>query len=147
MGSPPHPDPRGRGRAGADAAVADVVGNILMLAVTILLVSALALALTTWPVPDNPVSADLTVRETGGVVVRHVGGEPVPVDGPYFFVEAGGDRERRPLADFASDVSAGSPSLWELGEEVCLHCQTSDPIDAVTLVAADRVILDWVRAS
>jgi hypothetical protein len=143
--TPASPHRPGPGSGPEDRAVTDVVGNILMIGVTVTLASALAYSLSTIATPDNPVSADLVVQDNADLNVSHRGGESIHVDGPTFIVETGGTEERHPLEDFSDDVSGGSSSLWEIGEEVCLSCNIGGTIDAVNFVAGNEVILEWER--
>lgn len=128
-----------------DGAVSDIVGNILMVGVTVLLAGALALSLSAATAPADPVSADLVVVDGPDLEVRHAGGEPVPVDGPRFVLTVDGAEEVHPLSEFSGDVSGGSENAWEIGERVCLSCQVGGNIEAVVFVAAEQVILDWER--
>lgn len=145
------PDPvetagcRGRSRSLPDEAASEVVGDILMIAVSVLLASALAYSLASVAAPGDPVSADLVVEDGAELQVRHAGGESIPVDGPTFVLLVDGDEERHPLSEFSDDVSAGNPSLWEIGERVCLSCQVGGTVETLTFVAEERVILDWER--
>lgn len=135
---------------GDDRGVSDVVGNILMVGITVGLAAALAGALVFVPTPGDPVSADLVVSATGDtVLVRHVGGEPVAVDDGRFRIDTADDAITRPLSDYADHVSDGRADRWELGETVCLSCETppTDRIDGIAFVAGGEVILSWTRGA
>lgn len=145
------PDPaetagcRGRSQCLPDEAASEIVGNVLMIAVSVLLASALGYSLASVAAPGDPVSAEFVVEDGAELQIRHAGGEGVPVDGPTFVLLVDGDEERHPLSDFSDDVSAGNPGFWEIGERVCLSCQVGGTIETVTFVAEERVILDWER--
>lgn len=128
-----------------DGAVTEIIGNILMIGVTVLLATALAYSLTSMSAATDRVHADLVVEDGADLEVRHAGGEAVPVDGPRFVLTVDGSEQRHPLSDFSSDVSGGSSSLWEIGERVCLSCRVGGTIETITFVAAEQVILDWDR--
>lgn len=128
-----------------DRAASEIIGNILMIGVTVLLASALAYSLSSATAPPDPASADLVVEDGPDLEVRHAGGEAVPVDGPRFVLVVDGSEDERPLSDFSADVSGGSPNLWEIGERVCLSCQVGGTIEEVRFVASEQVILDWER--
>lgn len=131
------------------AAVSDVIGNVLMVAVTVGLAAALAGALAFVPTPGDPVSADLVVTASGDeVVVHHVGGEPVPVDDGRFRIDNATGSISRPLSDYADHVDDGRADEWELGESVCLSCEDPPPdrIEGTAFVARGEVILSWVRS-
>lgn len=130
------------------AAVSDVVGNILMVGVTVGLAAALAGALAFVPTPGDPVSADLVATATGDeVLVHHVGGEPVPLDDGRFRIDSDDGSIERPLSDYAAHVSDGRADRWELGETVCLSCEEppTGRIDGTAFVARGEVILSWTR--
>lgn len=135
------------GRRGPrDAAASEIVGNILMIAVTVLLAAGLAFSLASGGTPTDPVSSNLVVEDQAELRVRHAGGEAIPVEGPVFFLVVGGTEERRPLTEFSADVSGGDADRWEIGEEVCVSCQVAGTIDVVTFVAQERTLLDWERS-
>lgn len=120
-----------------------------MVGVTVGLAAALAGALAFVPTPGDPVSADLVVSQMGErVVVRHVGGEPVPVDDGRFRIDNATGSVERPLSEYADHVSDGRADRWELGETVCLSCESppTGRIEGMAFVARGEVILSWTRS-
>lgn len=136
-----------RAPAVPDAAASEVVGNVLMIGITVLLAASLAYSLSSTTGPGDQVHADLSVEQGTELNARHVGGEAVPVDGSAFILTYEDDEERIPLADFPGDVDESNPDRWELDERVCISCQASDTVQALTFVTDDRVVLDWHRTA
>lgn len=135
---------------GDEDGVSEVIGNVMMIGITVGLVVALLVLVVTFSPPSDPLSADLKVVTSGSDVdVRHVAGEPVRRAEGTFLMEVDGRNEARELDDpaFDPDLSPGDPDAWEIGESVCLSCLfPGETIDRVTFVARNEVLMEWERA-
>lgn len=136
-----------RGPRVPDAAASEIVGNVLMIGITVLLAASLAYSLSSTPGPSDQVHAEISVEQGTELHARHVGGEDVVVESSAFILTYDDGEERIPLAQFPGDVDGSHPEHWELDEHVCLSCQASDTVQALTFVTEDRVVLDWQRPS
>lgn len=126
-----------------DGGASEVVGNVLMIAVTVTLAATLAYSLASATAPSDPVTADVAIDDRSGVHAEHAGGETIPVEGSSFVLVYEDGDERIPLEAFPGDVSEGEPDAWELGEEVCVSCEASDEIQSLTFVTQGTVLQDW----
>lgn len=114
---------------GDDAAVSEVVGTLLLVAISIVLFSGLSVVvyqqMQTSPVPAN---VDLRLEVDGDwTTMTHVWGESLPVDEVRLLIEVGGTRgqydlDEAPLADHLDHVPSGSVEQWDLGETLWLRC-------------------------
>ncbi len=83
-----------------DDAVADVLGNILMVAITVTMMVGLSMLVLSFDGPPDKIHADFRVDLTPGgsfwgdgneeIHIRHIGGEPVPTDGTRIIIAVNG---------------------------------------------------------
>ncbi len=137
-----------------DGAVSDVISNILMVAITVLLIGSLALSI---PLvlgdPGEALNADLRASNTGtSMRVAHVGGEHVDEGQMRISVTRDGSTTTEPLSAFAGCVTGGdglSDGLWSVGETLdvtCRYAGQNTTISAVILVGYDAIQVDWSGA-
>lgn len=128
-----------------DAAASDIVGNILMVALTVVGMAGVGAAVYALPGPDDPVHADLAVVGHRDVLkVRHLGGESFPVASASILLTVDGSRQDVPLGSF------GLGETWQLGETVCLVGPTGCPttwngqtVTELRVVVDRRILSEW----
>lgn len=127
----------------SDRAVASVMGTVLTTAIVVGLVSVVAFVMLNQPRPVDPISASVEPQVVPlALLMHHSGGEPIPAGEGRFQLTVDGEIRNVPLTDHLGDISAGNPSHWEIGEEVCISCPTFDAhITEVVVIARDRVLL------
>lgn len=146
------PRSAGGGLALDDRAVADVVGNFLLIGITVAMMAVLAFFVVSQPPPDNPVSADLKVAGNGTQLkIHHKWGEAVPVGQARLLIELDdGTTEVRELShqDFAEYVDSGRGGIdadfWQIGETICVSCEyVGQTIRRVAVASGNALLLDW----
>lgn len=129
-----------------DRAVSEVLGNILMVAITVAMVAVLAFMLASQPVPNDPGNVDLVARSNAtDVVIQHRGGESIALDRGHLRVTDDGGVSAFPLTDRASDFAGGDPDAWDIGETLCASCTVTDrsTVTRVAIILDGRVIATW----
>ena len=128
-----------RDRAGA----AEIVGDILLVAMSVIMVSALALQLSTVQDPADSVRADLVASYDGGnVTILHMGGEALRNESTRFQLFTDDTYTRH-----ANITDGKAGTTWEVGENWTLEFHTT-PAQRVKIQVIDtknsQVILDQV---
>lgn len=124
--------------------VSEVIGTIMMVGVTVTLMAALSLLVLTWPLLEDPISANLRVERGADVDLVHGGGEEIPKGDADIIVTHDGQTTRLPLAAFSAEFAAGDPDLWEVGERLCISCRfAGQTIDRIVVAGPSDVILTW----
>ncbi len=116
-----------------DDAVSEVVGTILLVAISVMLFAGLSMVvwqqMQTSPAPAN---ADLRLDVEGEwVSLTHVWGESLPVSDTRLMLTIDGTRgdyplDEPPLAGHLDHVSSGSPTHWDLGETLWIGCPAGE---------------------
>lgn len=110
----------------------DVVGQFLLIGISVGMVATLSIFIASQPAPNDPVSTDLAVADSGGdLILEHKWGEAIELAQGRLIVEERDDGFREwPLDDQEildnSDVDEGDETLWEIGERVCVACLYDD---------------------
>lgn len=100
-----------------DRAVSEVLGNILMVGITVAMVAVLAFMLATQPAPNDPGNVDLVARSNAThVVFQHRGGESIALEDGHLRVTDDGTVSTFPLTDLASEFAGNDPDAWDVGE-------------------------------
>lgn len=125
--------------------MSEVIGNVLMIAITVGLVSVLTYLFVTFPLPLDEVHADLGVQANATALrVHHVGGEAIALKGGAVVVTTATGDVGFSLEDFAADVAAGAPDRWELGETICISCRLPGrTLTSAAVVQGGKVVSEW----
>lgn len=127
-----------------ERAISDVIGTILMVGVTVTLIGALSGVVLTWPLLEDPISADLRVEKRGDVDLIHGGGEAVPETRADVIVTHDGQTTRLPLTAFSAQYASGDADKWEIGERLCISCRFSgQTIDRIVVAGPSGILVRW----
>lgn len=119
-------------------AVASVLGEVLMLAITVLLASVVILSITSLAPMQHTPHVDIELTYNGSLALRHVGGEALNTDElsikVFYYNGSEGYTEtfRSPEFDPTSDVG----SAWMFGQRVVINestLNTTPPFEVLVL--------------
>lgn len=131
----------------SDAAVSDVVANILMVAITVVMVAGLAIFIGAQPGPQAHVNADIKVVTYPNVTVQHLGGVSIPMDKMMVIISSTNHPSNSPVP--LSNFVSGIGNTWSIGDGACLSCYQNgdyykgDDITSITVVAQNAVVASW----
>lgn len=98
--------------------MADILGDVLLVGITVILAAGAGLAITTQVDPPSPVHVDLSVQATEDALeIHHAGGEPVPLDPSSVILLVEGTSTTVPLND-CPGTATGNVDLLEAGETI-----------------------------
>lgn len=126
-----------------DAALTDVVGSIVMLAITIVVFAGVSIVVVA-EVAGTDEEAPPTFRfeEIGDhVVVRHMGGIPVPLSQIQALITDAGSTTTVALGDHAASIGNGD-DRWDIGESICIigtGCIDADA-DSASIVLRGSIV-------
>lgn len=128
-----------------DRAVSEIIGNVLMIGITVGMMSVLILLFTSFPLPVDPVTADLTTRTNAtSLIVTHSGGESVPLSDGRVVATTTTGTQVVPLTAFSAEVSEGNADAWDFGESICVSCRfKGQTLTRLSVATLDNVAVDW----
>ncbi len=109
-------------RADKDLAVSSVIGTVLMLGITVSVFAGVSIAvLTQFDEQDETPQSTLSIlRGDSAYLLRHKGGDAIPLDSGFIRVGLEGLYVDYPLTAFSGDTTDGTH--WRLGESLCVSC-------------------------
>lgn len=126
---------------GRDDAVSSVIGTVLMLGITVTVFSGVSLVVLS-EVGENSdsIHADLSILEgEAAVLLRHGGGESIPLSSGHLLVNVEGSEQEVPLSQFSAETA--DPDQLDIGDSLCISCLYPGQEVLGVVVIADQGIL------
>lgn len=114
------------------AAVSEVLGTAMLLALAVALFSTLQVMVFAYPVQHSAPSAnlvgmiDIDDAGNGNITIQHHGGEPLSLDAEIIITIDGVNEEPFIAGDYLEGATPDDNQLWNIGEKV------SCPLDSIT---------------
>ncbi|HET6399516.1 MAG TPA: type IV pilin N-terminal domain-containing protein [Candidatus Thermoplasmatota archaeon] len=127
-------------------AVSSVVGTVLMLGITVTVFGAVSfVVLRHFEQDEGPARAELGyLAQDARFLLRHTGGEPLPLAQGTLLLNLNGFESRVPLSAFAGQLGGDT---WRMGDTICVSgpvppCHYDDvTVRGIVLVHANTVLL------
>lgn len=130
--------------------VTDVIGQFLLIGITVGMVATLSFFISSQPPPDDPITAELKVASRpGNLSVEHTWGESVLLRDTRLLVMLEDEtQDEHPMDEVGpgnTTVDEGDPDKWDIGEFVCVSCHYPNATKIIRVgIATDRSLaLDW----